>query len=153
MGHSCRTILKSGVHKLIHNECPQIGCICHLADLTIKAGMKTLPVDIALSYHSSTRKEQFAENWCSPFSSEPSTILKHCTTRWLSLICCVDRSYFLSCDEAKTAKVKKSIDCLQSLLLLSPFFSFSHTYFHPWIGLTDFFKSPHRILLVNCIKT
>ena len=39
---------RSGVQKLM--KCAQpflydIGCICHLADLTIKAGMKTLPVD------------------------------------------------------------------------------------------------------------
>ena len=35
--------------KLIRNECPNIydvGCICHLADLTIKAGLQTFPVDI-----------------------------------------------------------------------------------------------------------
>ena len=39
---------RSGVQKLIKRECPKlygVGCICHLADLTIKAGMKTLPVD------------------------------------------------------------------------------------------------------------
>ena len=37
---------KSGVEKL---ECPNlydVGCICHLADLTIKAGMETLPINI-----------------------------------------------------------------------------------------------------------
>ena len=40
---------RSGVQKLIHNECPHlhdVECICHLADLTIKAGMKTLPIDV-----------------------------------------------------------------------------------------------------------
>ncbi len=42
-------VVRSGVQKLIKNECPNlldVGCICHLADLTIKEGMKTLPVDI-----------------------------------------------------------------------------------------------------------
>ena len=121
---------------MIRNECPHlydVGCICHLADLTIKAGMKTLPVDIDqlfvdifyFFYHSSKRKQQFAENWRSLFSSEPSTILKHCTTRWLSLLRWVGRyiaqldglkTYFLLCDEAKTAKVKKIIDSLQNPL-------------------------------------
>ena len=41
--------VRSGVPKLIKNECPSIhdvGCVCHLADLTIKDGMKTPPVDI-----------------------------------------------------------------------------------------------------------
>lgn len=40
---------RSGVQKLIKNENPSlhdVGCICHLADLTVKAGMETLPVDI-----------------------------------------------------------------------------------------------------------
>ena len=40
---------RSGAQKLIHNECPNlydVGCICHLADLTIKAGMNTLPIDV-----------------------------------------------------------------------------------------------------------
>jgi len=40
---------RSGVQKLIHNECPhlyEVGRICQLADLTIKAGMKTLPIDV-----------------------------------------------------------------------------------------------------------
>ncbi len=39
----------SGVQKLIKNEHPNlydVGCICHLADLTVKAGMCTLPLDI-----------------------------------------------------------------------------------------------------------
>ncbi len=64
-----------------------VGCICHLADLTVKAGMKTLPVDvdqlfIDVSYfffHSSKRKQHFADNWRSLFFCEPHTILKHCT--------------------------------------------------------------------------
>ena len=37
---------RSGVQKLIKDENPSvydIGCVCHLADLTVKAGMKTLP--------------------------------------------------------------------------------------------------------------
>ena len=41
--------VRSGVQKLIKNEHPNlydVRCICHLADLTVKAGMKTLPLDI-----------------------------------------------------------------------------------------------------------
>ena len=40
---------RSGVQKLIKDENPSVydvGYICHLADLTVKAGMKTLPLDI-----------------------------------------------------------------------------------------------------------
>ena len=45
-----------GVKKLIKSEhlSLYVGCICHLADLAIKAGIKTL-IDIAVSKHRSTR--------------------------------------------------------------------------------------------------
>ena len=57
----------SGVQKLIKDQNPQlydVGCICHFAYLTVKAGMKTLPVDFEqlfvdifyYSHHSSKRK-------------------------------------------------------------------------------------------------
>ena len=124
---------RSGVQKLIRTECADVldvGCICHLADLTIKAGLQALPVDIDklfidifyYFFHSSKRKLEFTDLWCSLFTSEPQTILKHCPTRWLSLLRCVGRyltqldgmkSYFLSCGEAETAKVKSIIERLQ----------------------------------------
>ena len=127
---------RSGVQKLIRNECPEVldvGCICHLADLTVKAGLGALPVDIDklfidvfyYFYHSSKRKQEFCDLWCSLFTSEPQTILKHCTTRWLSLLRCVGRyltqfeglkSYFLSCGEAETAKVQRIIQRLENPL-------------------------------------
>ena len=108
---------RSGVQKLIRDECSDVfdvGCICHLADLAIKVGMQTLPVDIDhlfvdvfyYFFHSSKRKEKFCDLWYSLFTSEPLTILKHCTTRWLSLLRFVGRyltqfdglkSFFLSC--------------------------------------------------------
>ena len=58
---------RSGVQKLIKNESSHVfdvGCICHLADLAVKAGMQTLPVDIDqlfmdifyYFFHSSKRK-------------------------------------------------------------------------------------------------
>jgi predicted HAD superfamily hydrolase len=93
---------RSGVQKLIKNECPEvvdIGCICHIADLVVKSGMKSLRVDIDqlfidvfyYFYHSSKRKQEFCDDWCSLITSDPQTILKHCPTRWLSLIRCVSR--------------------------------------------------------------
>lgn len=127
---------RSGVQKLIKNEIPSlydVGCICHLADLTVKAGLKALPVDIDQLFvdvfyhfhHSSKRKQQFVDLWCSLFSTEPEIVLKHCPTRWLSLLKCVDRylrqydglkSYFLSCDEAETVKVRNIISRLENPL-------------------------------------
>ena len=93
---------RSGVQMLIKNDNPHlydVGCICHLADLTVKAGMETLPIDIDqlfidvfyFFYHSSKRKQQFSDLWCSLFTTEPDVILKHCPTRWLSLPRCVGR--------------------------------------------------------------
>ena len=90
---------KSGVQKLIRNENPSlydIGCICHLADLCIKAGMSTLPLDIDLDiyyyfHHSSKRNQEFVDMLRSFYTNEPKVILKHCQTRWLSLLRCVDR--------------------------------------------------------------
>ena len=127
---------RSGVQKLIKNEHPtlyDVGCICHLADLTVKRGMSTLPLDIDqlfvdvfyFFYHSSKRKQEFVDLWCSLFTTEPEVILKHCTTRWLSLLRCVGRyldqleglkSYFLSSDE-QTNKVKYILERLQNPLL------------------------------------
>ena len=40
---------RSGIQKLIRDECSDVfdvGCICHLADLAVKAVMQTLPVDV-----------------------------------------------------------------------------------------------------------
>ena len=65
---------RSVVQKLITNECLiriyDVECICHLADLTIKAGVQTfrvdidqLFVDIFFFYHSSKLKQIFADNW------------------------------------------------------------------------------------------
>lgn len=59
---------RSGAQKLIRDENPfllDVGCICHLADLTVKAGLKTLPLDIDQLFidifyffqHSSKRKQ------------------------------------------------------------------------------------------------
>ena len=114
---------RSGVKKLIKDENPflhDVGCICHLADLVIKAGLETLPVDIDQLfidifyhfYHSSKRKQEFTDLWRSLFTSEPEP--EHSPTRWLSLLRCVRRyidqyeglkSYFLTCDN-QTNKVQ-----------------------------------------------
>ena len=111
---------RSGVQKLIKDESPtlyDVSCICHLADLTIKAGLKELlklSVDVFYYFkHSSKRNQEFVDIRHSMFTSEPGVVIKHCPTRWLSLLRCIDRylkqmdglvSYFLSCNE-QTNKV------------------------------------------------
>ncbi len=94
---------RSGVQKL--NESPSlydIGCICHLADLCIKAGMSTLPIDIDQLFidiyyyfqHSSKRNQEFVDMWHYFYTCEPKVILKHCPTRWLSLLRCIERYFY-----------------------------------------------------------
>jgi hypothetical protein len=128
--------VRSGVQKLIKNEMPHlydVGCICHLADLGLKAGLETLPIDVDqlfvdvfyYFYNSSKRGQLFVDHWCSLFNDEPKTILKHSPTRWLSLLRCVHRflaqleglvSFFLSCNE-QTDKVISIASRLQNPLL------------------------------------
>ena len=137
--------MRLGVQKLVKDKNPDIlyvGCICHLADLVIKAGMKGLPIDIDqlfidVFYHfysSSKRTQEFEDNWRDMFNTEPDVILKHCHTRWLSLLRCIGRflvqidrliSYFNSCDE-NNARIRSIQQCLNNPLLmpLLQFFQF-----------------------------
>ena len=91
---------RSGVQKLIKRGKPHLhdaGCICHLADLCVKAGMAALPVDIYQLFidiyyyfkHSSKTNQQFVDMWHSSYNNEPKVLLKHCQTRWLSLLRCI----------------------------------------------------------------
>ena len=63
--------------------------------------------------------------WCSLFTTEPEVILKHCPTRWLSLLRCVGRyldqlegmkSFFRSSNQ-ETAKVRSILARLEHPLL------------------------------------
>ena len=79
--------------------------------------MRTLPLDIDellvdifyYFHHSSKRKQEFVDLWCSLFTTEPEVILKHCTTRWL-------RSFFRSSDE-NASKVTHILERLENPLL------------------------------------
>lgn len=74
------------------------GCVCHLANLCLLAGVQTLPVDVDdffvdLYYYfdkSAKRKEEFHEFQVFTGVKEVK-IIKHCKTRWLSLEKCVQR--------------------------------------------------------------
>ena len=128
--------VRSGVQKLINDENPMlydVGCICHLADLTVKAGMSILSLltsisSSLMSFISSitvVSVSKFVDLWCSLFTNEPEVILKHCPTRWLSLLRCVDRyikqleglkSYFRSSHE-ETSKTRSILNRLENPLL------------------------------------
>ena len=130
---------RSGVQKLIRNENPSVyyaRCICHLADLTVKAGMQALPVKIDqlfvdntnTIYTSSKTRQEFNDLWSSFFTSESMTILKHCTTHWLSRLCCVIATphsmmgyCLISCNS------KHCSSTLESLNKTNSSFSFFHS--------------------------
>ena len=101
-----------------------MGCICHLANLATGAGVKKIPhpiddllVDIFYHFHhSAKRKEEYKEfvDFC---EVDPLKILKHCSTRWLSLLKCIGRtlhqwaalqSYFTShADSERPGRVRR----------------------------------------------
>lgn len=107
------------------------GCVCHLANLCTVAGVKALalPIEDLLIevffhfHHSSNRKEKYKE-FLEFTDTEPIKILKHCSTRWLSLEKCVDRllhhwpalqSYFNSHEDVeKPGRVKRCASYLSN---------------------------------------
>ena len=93
---------RNSVLSRVLNEQPQVfslGCICHLAALCAAAGLKALPVSIDnllidMFYnfkHSSKRVHEFEEILADFSDMAPMRVLKHCTTRWLSLDRAVER--------------------------------------------------------------
>ncbi|KAL5012296.1 hypothetical protein ScPMuIL_010847 [Solemya velum] len=108
-----------------------LGCVCHLANLCAGHAVRQLPipindmlVDVFYHFkHSSVRKENFKE-FQEFTDTVPEKILKHATTRWLSLEKCIQRtltqwpalqSYFSSnADAEKPGKVKLMRDFFES---------------------------------------
>ena len=68
------------------------GCVCHLSNLCLLAGVKVLPIDtddffVDLFYYfekSAKRREEFRE-FQEFTGTKELKIIKHCSTRWLSL--------------------------------------------------------------------
>ena len=86
----------------IHEKQPKLfslGCLCHLAALCAAAALKKLPVSvdnllIDIYYHfkhSSKRWSEFADIRAEFSDIKPLRVLKHSTSRWLSLERCVKR--------------------------------------------------------------
>ena len=116
----------------VQPEVLDIGCICHLANLCCVYSVKQLPmpveellIDVYFHFnHSTKRKEQYREflEFCDVARLK---ILKHASTRWLSLEKCVNRflqqwpallSYFESYEDRKQpGRVKRCADYLASV--------------------------------------
>ena len=90
---------------------------------------------------SSKRRQYFIDQWCLMFTTEPDA---HCPTRWISILRCIKRylkqfdglrSFFMSCEEAETAKAQSIVARLwqftgQPLLHFLPFILSSIDHFN-----------------------
>ena len=102
---TCNTMKgrRGGLISLIHRRGSplilDVGCVNHLGNLAVKAGLKEVLFDVDqllvdIFYHftnSTKRKEQFKSLSRELYAIEPKPLLKHCPTRWLSLIRCIKR--------------------------------------------------------------
>ena len=92
-------IVMVGARNSVLSRIFALGCLCHLANLCSAAALKMLPVSvdnllIDVFYHfkySSKRWEEFSEMQAEFEEIKPLRVLKHSTTRWLSLLRCLKR--------------------------------------------------------------
>lgn len=86
---------KNSVLSRIRGEEPDmidLGCICHLTNLVTNAAVKTLLfkvddlVDIYYHFHYSAKRKEVLKEFCDFPGTDAEKIVKHCTTRWLSLL-------------------------------------------------------------------
>ena len=94
-----------------------LGCICHLANLSVGVGMKEVPlpvedflVDIYFHFEKSCKRKEIFKEFQDFSGIEFQKIIKHCSTRWLSLLNCIQciisqwpalKSYFLSHEDVE----------------------------------------------------
>ncbi|XP_060588036.1 uncharacterized protein LOC132743524 [Ruditapes philippinarum] len=95
-----------------------MGCVCHLANTCVQYGLKKLGVpvedllvDVFFHFHHSSKRKEEYKDFQMFTDTEPAKIIKHCSTRWLSLQKCVSRllqqwpalkSYFSSHNDCET---------------------------------------------------
>ena len=86
---TCNTMKgkRNGVVRHLQNQQPDmfdLGCICHLENLALKAAMKSLPINIdSLLVDLNTHFYMSVKTY--------KKILGHVETRWLSLLCVIVR--------------------------------------------------------------
>ena len=122
-----------------------LGCVCHLAALCAAVALKVLPlsidqllIDIYYHFkHSSKRCEEFSIVLKDFDSIAPARVLKHCSTRWLSLERAVNRllqlwpalyAYFNRetdhSDKDRIKRIEKALGSVEAKLLCN-FVSFA----------------------------
>lgn len=108
-----------------------LGCVCHLANLCAKAGIELIPlpvedllIDVYFHFHHSAKRKEEYKEFLDFTNTDPLKILKHCSTRWLSLKKCIGRllqqwpalkSYFASHEECERGgRVQRCTERLSS---------------------------------------
>ena len=95
---TCNTMKgqRNGVVRHLRDQQPDVldlGCICHLENLALKAAMKSLPikvdsllVDINTHFYMSVKRKDQLKEFCDFVNVTYKKILAHVETRWLSLL-------------------------------------------------------------------
>ena len=119
-------------------------CICHLANLAVGVGIKKLPlavedllVDVYFNFHKSAKRSEIYIEFLEFTMVESVKILKYCSTRWLSLLTCIQRmlsqwpslqSYFASHEDVeKRGRVKECHAKLENLKMKCFYYFLSFT--------------------------
>ena len=92
---------KKGVASFVlekNKDCMIVGCPCHMVHNAAEKAAKTLPlavddflIDIYYYLDKSSKRYLSLQSWQSLCDTEVQKILKHVSTRWLSLTKCIDR--------------------------------------------------------------
>ena len=95
---TCNTMKgqRNGVVRHLRDKQPDLldlGCICHVENLALKAAMKSLPfnvdsllVDISTHFYMSVKRKDQLKEFCDFVNVTYKKILSHVETRWLSLL-------------------------------------------------------------------
>ncbi|XP_060556756.1 uncharacterized protein LOC132717332 [Ruditapes philippinarum] len=112
-----------------------IGCVCHIMSTCTQYAVKKLamPVEEVLQdtfthFQHSSKRRQILQDFREFTDTTTYKLVRHCSTRWLSLQTCVDRylqqwpaleAYFTSHDDAEKrgSRVFRVVECLQDPLL------------------------------------
>ena len=137
-----------------------VGCACHLAHLCAKkaanqlsVNMEQLVIDLYYHFDKSSKRKEIFQSYQVFCDVETRKILKHSSTRWMSLMKCIDRvlrqydalkSYFSSCLSEKKASdqnKKKSKMAILAEQLNDPITKVYMLFLHSVLPVLDSFTA------------